>query len=244
MSENKKRPKQSRVFTASLKPAWSDEFTQQFLENNRGIFEAYVVKHDKDVDEHGEVIEAHTHVLMIYDTPRQVSTVANALGGIGAQFVVIGQSKQALLRYLTHKNDLNKFQYSDDEVKTNSTPYAEVVKGFGLSDKEIVEAVIKGEEFSLLGSVSMTKITLAQRMVGNRALANANAQIAHLRSSNEELLVQVSKMLGHIETIDNNFSAMVQSLTSAGNRLSDSVIKFSDRISTELKLARMKISKR
>lgn len=244
MSENKKRPLQARVFTASLKPVWSDEFTQQFLENNRGIFDAYVVTHDKDTDENGELIEPHTHVLIIYETPRQISTVANVLGGIGANFVEVVKNKQTMLRYLTHKNHPNKFQYGDDEVKTNATPYGEVVKGLGLSDREIVEAVLKGEEFSLIGTVTLTKIALAQRLVGNRALANANTQIAHLRTTNEELLIQVSKMLGHIETIDNNFSAMVQSLTNTGNKLSDSVIKFSDRISTELKLARMKIGKR
>jgi hypothetical protein len=244
MSENKKRPFQARVFTASLKPAWTDEATQEFLENNKGIFEAYVVRHDKDIDEQGEVVEAHTHVLIIYETPRQISTVANVLGGIGANFVVVVQSKQNMLRYLTHKNDSKKYQYSDDDVKTNSTPYAEVVKGFGLSDRDIVEAVQRGDEFSLLGSVSMTKITMAQRMVGNRALANANIQISHLRNSNQELLIQISKMLGHIETIDNNFSAMVHALTTTGDKLSESVIKFSDKISTELKLARLKIGKK
>jgi hypothetical protein len=85
---------------------------------------------------------------------------------------------------------------------------------------------------------------MAQRMVGNRALANANVQIAALRNSNEELLIQISKMLGHIETIDNNFSAMVHALTTTGDKLSESVIKFSDKISTELKLARLKIGKK
>jgi hypothetical protein len=244
MSENKKRPIQARVFTASLKPVWTDQQVQEFLENNKGIFEAYVVRHDKDSDDHGELVESHTHVLIIYETPRQISTVAKVLGNIGANFVEIVDNKQTFIRYLTHKNHPNKFQYSDDDVFTNSTPYKQVVKGLGLTDKEIIDAVMKGDEFSLIGSVSMTKITMAQRLVGNKALANANTQIAHLRSANEMLLVNLNKLIGHVETIDNNFNAMVGALTTTGDKLSDSVIKFSDRITTELKLARLKIGRK
>jgi hypothetical protein len=244
MSNNQKRPKQSRLFTASLKPAWDRQKIEDFLQSNQGIFECYVVNHDKDINDDGELVEPHTHFLLIYETPRQISTIANVLGGVGANFIEFGDNKQNLLRYLTHKNHPNKYQYSDDDVLTNSTPYKQVVKNLGLSDKDIIEAVMKGDEFSLIGSVSMVKISMAQRLVHNKALANANAQIAHLRETNQMLMANLDKVLGHVETIDNNFSAMVEALTQTGNKLTDSVIKFSDRVATELKLARLKIGRK
>ena len=45
-----------RVFTASLKPFWTDEKITEFLEVNKGGFNAYVITHNKDYDtETGEI---------------------------------------------------------------------------------------------------------------------------------------------------------------------------------------------
>jgi hypothetical protein len=238
------RPVQARVFTASLKPVWSINKINEFLELNKGVFEAYAINHDKDIDENGELVEAHTHILLIYETPRRVSTIAKVLGDVGANFVEIVNNKTTFLRYLTHKNDLKKFQYDNAEVMSNSVPYDEVVKGSLLTDREIIEAVSRGDEFSLIGSVSMTKIRLAQSLVHNRALANANSTIANLRETNFELLASVNNMLARIETIDNNFGYLVSALTNAGVQLSDSMKTLTDKVSNEIRLARMGIKKR
>jgi hypothetical protein len=139
---------------------------------------------------------------------------------------------------------LKKFQYDNAEVMSNSVPYDEVVKGSLLTDREIIEAVSRGDEFSLIGSVSMTKIRLAQSLVHNRALANANSTIANLRETNFELLASVNNMLARIETIDNNFGYLVSALTNAGVQLSDSMKTLTDKVSNEIRLARMGIKKR
>ena len=92
---------QGRVFTCSLKPAWSEIAIEDFVNSLTGTCVVHAITHDKDSDENGEVLEAHTHFLVEYDTPRKLQTVAN-LFGVEPNFVEVVKSKKAMLRYLTH----------------------------------------------------------------------------------------------------------------------------------------------
>lgn len=207
MPKTRKTPTQTRLFTASLQPVWDDKKTEQFLKDMKGIAEVYVVNHNQDKNQDGTPTSDHTHVVLIYDTPRRINTIANVLQ-VATNFVEYGRSKVALLLYLTHKNDPTKFQYTDDLVKTNSTPYSDVVKGLGVSDADLVNEVLNGNELSLLGTVSMTRIRLAQSLVQNKALASANSQLAIIREQNTRmanLLETVAFSTSKIETYFNEF---------------------------------------
>ena len=45
--------KTARVFIASLKPAWSREKIEKFVNSLTGTALVYMINHDKDVDEKG-----------------------------------------------------------------------------------------------------------------------------------------------------------------------------------------------
>ena len=160
---NKTGSKTGRAFAASLKPAWTKEQIAVWLAEHKGAFNAYVINHDKDVnDETGEIVEPHTHIYIEYETPRKVSTVANLLG-VASNFVEVVRNKKGMLRYLTHKDQKTKVKYNDDDVYTNADiDYKTAVMGAMMSDKEIAEYIRNGRGLELLGIVPAGKLRTIQ----------------------------------------------------------------------------------
>lgn len=152
-----------RVFTASLKPSWTDEKITDFLETNKGGFNAYIITHNNDYDtETGEIIEPHTHFYIEYDSPRKITTVANLLG-VETNFIVLARNKTAVLRYLTHKDQQTKAKYEDSDVFTNAPiDYTTAVMASNLTDRQIAEYILNGKGFELLGIVSSGRLRTIQ----------------------------------------------------------------------------------
>jgi len=155
--------KTGRAFTTSLKPAWTKEQIESWLAEHKGALKAYVINHDKDVnDETGEIVEPHTHIYLEYETPRKVSTVAN-LFGVAPNFIEVVRNKKGMLRYLTHKDQKTKVKYDDDDVYTNADiDYKTAVMGAMMSDKEIAEYIRNGRGLELLGIVPASKLRTIQ----------------------------------------------------------------------------------
>jgi hypothetical protein len=202
-----KRPKQSRLFTASIKPALTPKQMSDFVQKTKGSVSSWVITHDKDISAEGELIEAHTHFLLEYDTPRKISSIANLLG-VSENFIEFGDSKNALLRYLTHKDDSEKFQYSASEVYSNHpTSYEELVKGTDLTDRQIAELIRQGKGYDLIGIVNIGKLRAIQSFLQYDRTGQINEQ---LRSMGEDMhSLKIS--MGNVETMAinlmNNFSA-------------------------------------
>lgn len=152
-----------RIFTTALKPAKTPEEIKEFVSRLTGTATIYAITHDKDVDANtGEIVESHTHYLIEYDTPRKITTIAN-LFEVESNFVEVVKSKKAILRYLTHMDDSEKYQYSSDEVITNSPiPYNDVILGQNMSDKEIAQYISESRGAELLGIVSASKLRTIQ----------------------------------------------------------------------------------
>lgn len=154
--------KSGRNFTVSLKPAWSEEKIHLFMAQMIGQAKVWAINHDKDINEDGEKVETHTHILVAYSTPRKVSTVANVFE-VESNFIEIVRNMKGMLRYLTHKDEEDKHLYNDDEVITNdSVPYAMTILGNGLSDKDIMEYLVQGRGSELLDVVSIQRIRALQ----------------------------------------------------------------------------------
>ena len=182
----------SRTFTASLKPAWQQEKIEQFLLEMQGTATVFIINHDKDTTELGEIIEAHTHVYLDYPTPRKITTISNLLG-VEPNFVEMVKNKKGFLRYLTHKDEEDKYKYNDDEVYTNSSvSYTATLLGNQLSDKEIAEYIIQGKGIELLGVVSSSKLRTIQ---GFLHFDNSNMQLKEMRALNAKLDAVAKKLI-------------------------------------------------
>ncbi len=215
-----------RNFTASLKPAWNTEKINKILQDLTGTATVWVINHDKDIDtETGELIENHTHILLEYETPRKIGTVANLLE-VEPNFIELVKSKKALIRYLTHKDDTDKYQYDDQEVKTNSTiQYADYVMGSNLSDKEIAQYIAEGRGMDLLGVVSSTKLRTIQAFMQFDRTGMMAREISMMRNK----LDTMGTALDNISAIATDFQmAAAKGLSSwndALNRIGDEIAK-------------------
>lgn len=179
MSKNR-----SRVFGSSLKPAWSKDKISKFLKETEGDIIVYIINHNKDTSENGEIIEEHTHIYLEYVNPRLVSTVANLLE-VEPNFIEVIKNKKGYLRYLIHKDDKDKYQYDESEVFTNhSIDYSTMILGNSLSDKEIAEYIVSGRGIELLGVVSASKLRTIQGFVH---FDTSHQMLNHIRNLNEKM---------------------------------------------------------
>lgn len=216
-----------RVFTASLKPAWEHDEIEKFLNDMKGTATVFIINHDKDTNELGELIEKHTHVYIEYATPRKITTVANLLN-VEPNFIELVKNKKSMLRYLTHKDDLDKYQYDDDEVYTNnSVSYRMTLLGNDLSDKEIAEYIIQGKGMELLGIVSSSKLRTIQALLH---YDNSNSQLKEIRALNAKLDAVVETLLKFeryardtVEQFGNNAEKMANALIQLASLASEAV---------------------
>ena len=184
-----------RVFGASLKPAWSADKIEAFLEATQGDILVYIINHDKDSNDLGELVEPHTHIYLEYETPRKLSTIANLLE-VEANFIEIIRNKKGYLRYLTHKDDLDKFQYDNSEVLTNSSvSYDLRLLGASLSDKEIADYILEGRGLDLLGIVPAGRLRTIQSFLH---FDTSNATLQQVR----ELNYKLDKVVSFVDHLD------------------------------------------
>lgn len=81
--------------------------------------EIVYIKHDKDVDETGDLKKAHYHLLFNFSRgPITLRTIKKSILGVEEDRYVkiLSKSWQKNLQYLIHKNNDNKFKYNLDDL--------------------------------------------------------------------------------------------------------------------------------
>ena len=228
---------QGRVFTCSLKPAWSEIAIEDFVNSLTGTCVIHAITHNKDTDENGEVIEAHTHFLVEYETPRKLQTVAN-LFDVEPNFVEVVKSKKAMLRYLTHMDDSDKYQYEHDLVITNSPiAYSDLILGQNLNDKDIAQYIMDGRGAELFGVVSASKLRTIQAFL---TYDRQGKMFQQMREMNDKLNITVES-LGKILDIAEDFQLGVVKF---GEKVVPELRKFGEDIKTVVTTTFKQIKKR
>lgn len=110
--------KKFRSFAGTLYPDSESYDCESLLSTIRSKFIdwAYIL-HDKDTDEKGVLKKPHIHWVG-RATPRCLSVVANFLG-LPENDIEVVKNFDNMVMYLIHLNDIDKFQYSPDDVETN-----------------------------------------------------------------------------------------------------------------------------
>jgi hypothetical protein len=232
MPKNIKKADTSRLFTASLKPEWEKAKIDKFIKSMAGSAKVWVITHDKDQNEQGELIDPHTHFILEYETPRKLSTVANLLQ-VATNFIELGQSKKALLRYLTHKDDPEKFQYEDEFVITNSGNYTDQILAGNLSDKQIADYIRDGRGYELLDLVPANKLRTIQAFLAFDRSGQIQAQLLKVSE-------QLTFMTDKITNIEQMAVGLITGATKTMEQLTTGIIRIAD----EAKLARIKSTAR
>lgn len=218
---------QGRTFTASLKPAWSNEKLQDFINSMNGVATVWGITHDKDTDADGVFVEPHTHLIIDYKTPRRITTVSNLLE-VEPNFIEIVKNKRGIIRYLTHLDDKEKYQYDTDSVITNSSiSYTDYVLSGTFTDKEIADYIISGRGFELIGLVEPNRLSAIQRFLHFDSSNMILEEIRSLRSAFDTLLTNIDNIVQPIlrltdNTVERLEGAMKQialSITVASNKV-------------------------
>ncbi|MBR5799499.1 MAG: replication protein [Lachnospiraceae bacterium] len=72
--------------------------------------------HNSDIDEHGNILKPHWHILFLFETLKsrqQFSEIVEQIGSVGCEIIHCPKSYGL---YLTHKNAPQKFQYDPNEI--------------------------------------------------------------------------------------------------------------------------------
>jgi hypothetical protein len=227
-----------RLFTASVKPAWPKIKIDLLMKEMTGVAVIWAINHDKDTNEEGEIIENHTHFVIEYETPRKISTLAKLLG-CEPNFIILGKSKKALIRYLTHLDDSSKHRYDPEEVLTNSgIPYAETVLGAFLTDRQIADLIREGKGYDLLGVVSTSKLRTIQAFLQYDVSGRISRQLA-------EQGEMIGSLMDTIGNIENRVDSVLNDFSKGFTKIGADLVTVLMGIREEAKLARInKITKR
>ena len=114
----------SKYFCAMLYPDCTTYDSNKLIQSLANEHFSFAVSpiHDRDVEDDGSLIKAHFHLLLAYSS-------ATTLSNIRSWFNVCGMPESELhsvrvcasgigyYRYLTHKDNPEKFQYNDSDIR-------------------------------------------------------------------------------------------------------------------------------
>lgn len=111
-----------------------------------GLMGAISPLHDKDIDPTDEPKKPHYHVILVYGSPTTYNNVKSFTDKLNQPIPQALEQVRGYYRYLTHKDNPDKYQYSESEIDT--------FNGFDISDfVEITKSEVNQMKFELLSLI-------------------------------------------------------------------------------------------
>ena len=124
MEKIRNPPSKSKYFCALLYPGSSTYDTDKVIKALAYEHLSFAVSpiHDKDVEEDGSPKKAHYHLLLAYSSATTLSNIRGWFKACGLpesdlHSVRVCASGVGYYRYLTHKDNLEKAQYDDNDIR-------------------------------------------------------------------------------------------------------------------------------
>lgn len=114
-----------RYWTFVLYPESAPQNWKELLQRT-GLEIAISPLHDKDKNPTGEVKKAHYHIILCYNSPTTGNNVKALVDDLNQPIPLPIDSVRGLYRYLTHKDNPEKYQYNEKEIQ--------VLNGFNIRD--------------------------------------------------------------------------------------------------------------
>lgn len=97
----------------------------------KGISFAVSPLHDKDNNPDGTPKKPHYHIILCFDGPTTDKTVNDIMSELNAPIAISLESVRGYYRYLTHKDNPEKYQYNQEEIETyNNFDVCDVMNNF------------------------------------------------------------------------------------------------------------------
>lgn len=109
-----------------------EEVLQYLLQNS--VTYSYIV-HDRDEDDDGKLKKAHVHMVIVRKNGCTCSALSKCTK-IPCQFIEPCRKYIQAIRYLVHRDDPDKYQYNQLDVKTNDSKFLEYFGTFKPSEAE------------------------------------------------------------------------------------------------------------
>lgn len=74
--------------------------------------------HDKDIDPTGSPKKPHYHIILCYEGPTTYNNVKSLTDSLNQPIPIALEQVRGYFRYLTHKDNPDKFQYNDKDITT------------------------------------------------------------------------------------------------------------------------------
>ena len=107
--------------------------------------------HDKDLNPTGEEKKAHYHIILCYNGPQTFNAVKTLTDGLNCPIPQPLESVKGYYRYLTHKDNPEKYQYDDKDIKPingfNILNYIEMTKAEVAEHKRKIQQLIRDFDF-------------------------------------------------------------------------------------------------
>lgn len=128
-----------RLFSLVLyKESESYDFNEVMFNVKSYKFYAYI-RHDEDINDEGRKKKCHFHVILKLDNACTINALSKKLG-IPINFIQHIRNERAMIRYLIHFDDEDKYQYNFEEIKCSRNYQRFIKKCF--EDKETEEQII------------------------------------------------------------------------------------------------------
>lgn len=124
MASNKSNVKKRNWAFVLYPESAPDDWIEQLRQT--GLQCAISPLHDKDIDPTGEPKKAHYHIILCYSGPTSFNVVRQLTERLNQPIPQALEQVRGYYRYLTHKDNPEKYQYSDDDIRT--------LNGFNISD--------------------------------------------------------------------------------------------------------------
>lgn len=103
--------------------------------------------HDKDVNPTGEVKKSHYHIILTYDGPTTYNNVRTLTESLGQPIPQPLEQVRGYYRYLTHKDNPEKYQYDEKDILTyngfNINDYVELTSSEVMAIKKQLQQFIR-----------------------------------------------------------------------------------------------------
>lgn len=115
-----------------------------------GVMSAVSPLHDKDVNADKTPKKAHYHVILVYGSPTTYNNVKNFTDSLNQPIPQALEQVRGYYRYLTHKDNPDKYQYSESEITTingfDIAEYVEMTKSEVLAIKQELTNLIREKD--------------------------------------------------------------------------------------------------
>lgn len=107
--------------------------------------------HDKDVNPTGEPKKSHYHVILVFGSPTTFNNVSSFVTALNQPMPIPLEQVKGYYRYFTHKDNPEKYQYSESDIVTyngfNIFDYCEITKSEVLTIKDELTSLIRDHHF-------------------------------------------------------------------------------------------------